>query len=499
MLNGMSRRVEGRPHVASGPAGFLIVLGMPLGSVEFVQRELAEISVKHQSLLDRIPQVQDLQSGWLLLLFCAVPTPNYFLRMLHPEATRVFAAQHDSSVERCLEQLLHTTIPDTMWPVATLPLALGGLGLRSASSGRQVSLWSSWADVLHIARLRHPATSETMLEGLNSDDPRHSHIQGAVVARSRLQDMGFRPREWHALANGDRPHGFPDPDDVGPRHCGWQRVATQDANGFFWTTAVWPRLSDNSRASLRSQGGPLAGLPFSCCPSSFHTRFTLQVFRVLLLRRLWLPLPLTKRTCGCGRLLDSSGHHRAACANVGVLGRRGFALESAATRVCREAGGRASVNQCVRDLDIAAPNAADNRRLEVVADGFPLFHGAQLAIDTTMVSPLSCTGVLHARCADIDGAATMAARRRKQRRQFELAGEDGRARLVVFACEVGGRFSEECRHFLRTGRATLCCNSGCDTLGFTDGGRCWRAAELVLWLCRCWSNGAGMAWMDLHL
>ena len=23
--------------------------------------------------------------------------------------------------------------------------------------------------------------------------------------------------------------------------------------------------------------------------------------------------------------------------------------------------------------------------------------------------------------------------------------------------------------------------------------------RLVLWLCRCWSNGAGMAWMDLHL
>ena len=96
-------------------------------------------------------------------------------------------------------------------------------------------------------------------------------------------------------------------------------------------------------------------LPFSCCPSSFHARFVPQVFRVLLFRRLWLPLPLTKRTCGCGRLLDSSGHHRAACTNVGVLGRRGFALESAAARVCREAGGRVSVNQYVRDLDIAAP------------------------------------------------------------------------------------------------------------------------------------------------
>ena len=207
------------------------------------------------------------------------------------------------------------------------------------------------------------------------------------------------------------------------------------------STAVWPRLSDTSRALLRPQGGPLAGIPFSCCPSSFHSRLASQVFRVLLLRRLWLPLPPTKRTCGCGRLLDSFGHHSAACANVGVLGRRGFALESAAARVCREAGARVSVNQLVRDLDIAAPDAGDNRRLEVVADGLPLFHGAQLAIDTTMVSPLSRTGLPHARCADVDGAATVAARRRKERRYPELSGEEGRARLVVFACEVGGRFS----------------------------------------------------------
>ena len=81
---------------------------------------------------------------------------------------------------------------------------------------------------------------------------------------------------------------------------------------------------------------------------------------------------------------------------MGVLGRRGFALESAAARVCREAGARVSVNQLIQDLDIAAPDAGDNRRLEVVADGLPLFHGA---------------GLPHARCADVDGAATVAARR----------------------------------------------------------------------------------------
>ena len=50
-------------------------------------------------------------------------------------------------------------------------------------------------------------------------------------------------------------------------------------------------------------------------------------------------------------------------------------LESAAARVCREAGARVTTNVLVRDLDLGAPEATGARRLEVVADGLPLFGG----------------------------------------------------------------------------------------------------------------------------
>ena len=136
----------------------------------------------------------------------------------------------------------------------------------------------------------------------------------------------------------------------------------------------------------------------SCVPTARHSRFDPQLFRVLLLRRLWLPIPPSDRFCRCGLPLDPRGHHRAACATAAVLGRRGFALESAAARVCREAGARVSLNVRVQDMDLARPDALDNRRLEIVADGLPLFLGAQLA----------------PRCANEDGAALAAARRRKE-------------------------------------------------------------------------------------
>ena len=56
-----------------------------------------------------------------------------------------------------------------------------------------------------------------------------------------------------------------------------------------------------------------------------------------------------------------------------MLGRRGFALESAAARVCREAGGRVAANLFVRNMDLGLPRSGDNRRLKVVVDGLPLF------------------------------------------------------------------------------------------------------------------------------
>ena len=154
------------------------------------------------------------------------------------------------------------------------------------------------------------------------------------------------------------------------------------------------------------------------------------------------------RTCRCGRQLDMFGHHRAACAMAGVLGRRGFPLESAAAQVCREAGARVSTNVYVRDLDLADLDVVDGRRLEVVADGLSLWHGAQLAIDTTLVSPLHSNGSARRRAADHDGAALEVARRRKERTYPELVGEGGRARLVVLAAEVGGRWSKETATFL---------------------------------------------------
>ena len=107
-----------------------------------------------------------------------------------------------------------------------------------------------------------------------------------------------------------------------------------------------------------------------------------------------------------------------------------------------------TTNVKVRDLDLPVLNATDSRRLEVVVDGLPLFGGSQLAVDTTLVWSLYSDGSPHRGAADTDGVVFPRARRRKELRYPELVGPSSRARLVVLALEVGGRWSPETRTFV---------------------------------------------------
>ena len=75
--------------------------------------------------------------------------------------------------------------------------------------------------------------------------------------------------------------------------------------------------------------------------------------------------PTSSRFCKC----------RAGCAEAGVLGRRRFALESAATRVCGEVGAKSH-------------DKRDGLGLGPVANVCRCSHGAQVAVDTTLVSLL---------------------------------------------------------------------------------------------------------------
>ena len=161
------------------------------------------------------------------------------------------------------------------------------------------------------------------------------------------------------------------------------------------------------------------------------------------LRRLRLPLPFVPARCRCGREQDALGDHRSACPRSGVLRARGGPLE----RACREAGAVVAVHTLVRDLNVGSV-PGDDRRIEVIANGLPLWGGMQLAVDTTLVSALCSTGAPRCYQNRAEGAALRQARRAKERTYPELLRPDSRCRLVVLALEVGG-FSPETGDFVQ--------------------------------------------------
>ena len=84
------------------------------------------------------------------------------------------------------------------------------------------------------------------------------------------------------------------------------------------------------------------------------------------------------------------------------------------------------------------------RPLLNIAKGVPLFQGAQFAVDTTLVSPLTASGAN----GTYTGAALHQARRAKERTFPELT-RGGRCKLAVLGFERGGRFSNETAPFIR--------------------------------------------------
>ena len=114
---------QGLPAAEQG----MIILGAPLGSDVFTGQHLNNLSATHQELLSRLPELQNLQASWFLLLFCASPRSNYILRMLPPPATAEFSTRHDEAVATCLTELLQSgSSQSVLWPSLICPYPRAG-------------------------------------------------------------------------------------------------------------------------------------------------------------------------------------------------------------------------------------------------------------------------------------------------------------------------------------------------------------------------------------
>ena len=447
-LSTTSRTWLGDSSLAPAQRG-LVLLGAPFGTPEFVQAHLQQTLERQATFLNQLPNLHDTQVGWLLLSCCACPRAQYALRTLPPASTHEYAIRHDAAVLRCLDSLLFADaaegLPGQVAARVQLALRPGGLGLRSAARHAPAAFWASWADTLPALLKRDRPFALRLAEGLEagSELPELLPLQ---TARDSLSAVGFEAPSWHDVLHGQEPRPLVLDEPQLDNTRGWQRAASHAVDGFC-QRALLRELDASSAALLDSQAGPYAARIFTARPTSPELTLESPLFRALLLRRLRLPLPLTAARCRCRQPHDAFGDHLAACPRSGVLRSRGGPLERAAARVCREAGATVAMHALVRDLNVV-PVRQDERRIEVIANGLPLWGGVQLAVDTTLVSPLTAAGMPRRDSGRTAGAALRVAERAKARAYPELAS-GRRCRLVVLGIEVGGRWSLQAAEFVR--------------------------------------------------
>ena len=80
--------------------------------------------------------------------------------------------------------------------------------------------------------------------------------------------------------------------------AGWQHEASSRVEQDFRASCLFPNTSPSERVLVRSQ--KMEPVLLLTSPSSPLTRIESPLFRVLLQRRLRLPLPLSERICRCG-------------------------------------------------------------------------------------------------------------------------------------------------------------------------------------------------------
>ena len=282
------------------------LLGSPIGDASFCSQFVSNF-VKKRVIhsLDSLCLMKNAQTfHYLARLCCSFCKVIHLLRTIPPLFCDEALSFFDASLRKCVSLGLGVLLPDFAWTQATLPISLGGLGLRSA--------------VLHAAGAYLSSVSRSArLDGWDA-----SSACGWNEARA----------DWLRHANLT---ALP---DVVSQHVLSLACDKQTLLSCLSKADALAKPLDMAR--LRAVSAEGAGLWLGVLPSrSLQHCFDNREFTTLVRWWLGLPVSVAVESCpGCGFAMGTDGYHALTCQTGGGLGVRHNALRDCFLRYCKMAG-----------------------------------------------------------------------------------------------------------------------------------------------------------------
>ena len=397
-------RIEALPEARPVPLHSLSLLGAPI-HVDGLADALEDATQSSKRMIERVEDIGSHLAFFFLSRFSFVPRCTYLLRAAPTYLAPINLQEIDDTIRSAISRICNIDLLEENWTQATLPIRLGGIGIRRMQDIALPAFISSMS-----------ATQE-----LVSQITCRSHSDDSTLLASALTT--FSPL-----------------------------LRTEDAQNFSATSPLRQRLLDEAasrkrfdsllegsnqvhRARLLAAAAPHSGAWLDALPvEKLGLLLPDEAIRIGVALRLGIPVCLPHR-CKCGSMADNLGHHQLSChRDPGRLPRHA-ALNDIVRRALAAAGVPALLEP--RGLD-----RGDGRRPDGITI-MPFSSGKSLVWDATCTNTYNSSHVTD--CAVAPGAAARAAEQRKRTRYAALTQ---RYRFEPLAVETSGVLGPSIASFL---------------------------------------------------
>jgi hypothetical protein len=319
-------------------------LRVDLAPDDHAKQRCKEVVARAAALLERVaalpceasPHQPGVQVAALLLRLCGCGKVTHLLRCNPPAVVQEAAQTYDKALRDCYEEITALDPLTTEQALQTsLPLRLGGRGLRSQAKLAPAAWVASWAQ--NLAQVLNRTGLESLADLDSCDLPLARTCRAALATLPRAVPTDQRDADlqtWRELALRPRPKV--------------QKMFSRriDENNYSSLLAL---LGTNDRARLRSCAAPLAAAWQWASPASPEERLDNATYRTTARSLLGQAVaPEAGATCQhrartgarqrCGAPVCAQAHHAHRCGVGGGFHDRTAALERVWTHIERECG-----------------------------------------------------------------------------------------------------------------------------------------------------------------